>query len=68
VGGLVFPVPYNFGWTYLDMKTNPKSPSVPGATQAWLGTIHQALGTFSVGYEADPRDSGCNPQTVNPFP
>jgi len=68
VGGLAFPVPYTFGWAYLDMKTNPQSPTVPGATQAWLGTIHEALGTFSVGYEADPRDSGCNPQSVNPFP
>jgi hypothetical protein len=67
VGGLAFPVPYNFGWVFLDMKTGPKSPTVPGATQAWLGTIHTAQGIFSVGYEADPRDSGCNPQTANPF-
>jgi hypothetical protein len=69
VGGLAFQVPYSFGWAYLDMKTSPRPAFlVPGATQAWLGTIHEALGTFSVGYEADPRDSGCNPQTVNPFP
>jgi hypothetical protein len=68
VGGATFPVPYTFGWTYLDMKTNARSLTVPGATQAWLGTIHEALGTFSVGFEADPRDSGCNPQMVNPFP
>jgi hypothetical protein len=68
VGGVTFPVPYTFGWAYLDMKTNMRSPTIPGATQAWLGAIHTALGTFSVGYEADPRDSGCNPQSVNPFP
>ncbi|MFL6234391.1 MAG: hypothetical protein ACJ76N_14760 [Thermoanaerobaculia bacterium] len=69
VGGLAFPAPYSFGWAYLDMKTFARPAfSAPGATQAWLGTIHEALGTFSVGYEADPRDSGCNPQTVNPFP
>ena len=68
VGGTALPVPYTFGWIYLDMKTFPRSPSRPGATQAWLGTIHEAMGIFSVGYEADPRDSGCNPLTVNPFP
>jgi hypothetical protein len=69
VGSASLPVPYPFGWVDLDMKTEPRLlPTQPGATQAWLGTIHTALGTFSVGYEADPRDSGCSPQTVLPFP
>lgn len=68
VGGAAFPMPYTFGWAYLDMKTDPRPPAAPGATQAWLGTIHEAMGIFSVGYEADPRDSGCNPLTVNPVP
>ncbi|HEY3567190.1 MAG TPA: hypothetical protein VGP73_04585 [Thermoanaerobaculia bacterium] len=67
VGGAAFPVPYTFGWAYLDMKTFARSVNAPGATQSWLGAVHTALGTFSVGYEADPRDSGCNPQSVNPF-
>jgi hypothetical protein len=67
VGGVRLPVPFQFGWLYLDMKTDPLPPRRP-ATQAWLGSIHTAQGAFSVGYEADPRDSGCNPQTVRPFP
>jgi hypothetical protein len=67
VGGAAFPVPFTFGWAYLDMKTSPVVSTLPRATQAWLGTIHTALGTFSVGYEADPRDSGCAPQAI-PFP
>jgi hypothetical protein len=61
-------VPFSFGWLYLDMKTSPLPAPLLSPTQAWLGTIHTALGTFSVGYEADPRDSGCNPQTVSPLP
>ncbi len=68
VGSARFPVPFSFGWLYLDMKTSPLPAPLLSPTQAWLGTIHTALGTFSVGYEADPRDSGCNPQTVSPFP
>jgi hypothetical protein len=69
VGSASFPVPFSFGWLYLDMKTSARpSFPLPSPTQAWLGTIHTALGTFSVGYEADPRDSGCNPQTASPFP
>src|SRR3954470_7491809 len=36
VGRASFPVPFSFGWWYLDMKTNARLPSQPAATQAWL--------------------------------
>jgi hypothetical protein len=65
VGSARLPVPFQFGWLYLDMKTSPVG--LPAATQSWLGSIHTAQGAFSVGYEADPRDSGCSPETSSPF-
>ncbi len=61
-----FPVPFPFGWLSLDMKTSGTALQPP-ATQSWLGTIHEALGAFSVGYEADPRDSGCSPRSFIPL-
>jgi hypothetical protein len=66
VGSASLPVPFQFGWLYLDMKTSAPAVAQP-ATQSWLGSIHTAQGAFSVGYEADPRDSGCSPETASPF-
>lgn len=66
VGSASLPVPFQFGWLYLDMKTSSPAVAQP-ATQSWLGSIHTAQGAFSVGYEADPRDSGCSPETASPF-
>jgi hypothetical protein len=67
VGSASLPVPFQFGWLYLDMKTSPAGAEQRFATQSWLGSIHEAQGAFSVGYEADPRDSGCSPETSSPF-
>jgi hypothetical protein len=67
VGSSSLPVPFYFGWLYLDMKTSPAGAEERFATQSWLGSIHEAQGAFSVGYEADPRDSGCSPETTSPF-
>lgn len=66
VGGPALPVPFNFGWWFLDMKTT--AGAVPGfaSSQGWVGTIHDAQGLFSVGLEADPLDDGCAPRTSNP--
>ncbi len=64
VGGVALPVPFSFGWWFLDMKTG----TAPGfaSSQAWVGAIHDAQGRFSVGLAGDPLDDGCKPLTSNP--
>jgi hypothetical protein len=71
VGSSSFPVPYSFGWLYLDMNTtiagNPNPPVDPAASQAWVSVTHSANGRYSVGYAAVPLDSGANPLHFTPF-
>jgi hypothetical protein len=59
-----FPVPWSFGWWFLDLKSF--AGAAPELTQAWIGVLHQAQGLFSVGLEAEPLDSGCSPRTSVP--
>jgi hypothetical protein len=66
VGSAGLPVPWGFGWWYLDLKT--LGGPGPALTQSWVGTLHQAQGLFSVGLEAEPFDSGCSPRTSPPSP
>jgi hypothetical protein len=65
VGGADFPVPFDFGWLYLNLNTtvaaagaNP--PEDPAAAQAWVVTVMDADGRFSVGFDAVRLDSACN--------
>jgi len=61
VDGPSLPVPYDFGWLYLDLN-QPASASGSGAfRQSWVGTLMSANGRFSVGYGATPLDTGCAP-------
>ena len=64
VGGADLPVPFNFGWLYLDLNTavaaagnNP--PEDPLAAQAWVTIEMEAQGRFSVGFDAIQLDSAC---------
>ena len=64
VGGAGLPVPYDFGWLYLNLNTfvtaagnNP--PEDPRAAQAWVAIEMKAQGRFSVGYDAVQLDSAC---------
>jgi hypothetical protein len=64
VGGASLPVPFDFGWLYLDLNTtvaaagnNP--PEDPAAAQAWVTIEMQAQGRFSVGFDAIQLDSAC---------
>jgi len=64
VGGASFPVPFNFGWVFLNLNTtvaaagsNP--PEDPAAAQAWVEVVMQALGRYSVGFDAIKLDSAC---------
>ncbi len=64
VGGSALPVPFSFGWLYLDLNTtvgaggnNP--PEDPAAAQAWVTVEMKAQGRFSVGFDAVQLDSAC---------
>jgi hypothetical protein len=64
VGGADLPVPFAFGWLYLNLNTavaaagsNP--PEDPTAAQAWVTVEMKAQGRFSVGFDAIQLDSAC---------
>jgi hypothetical protein len=63
VGGASLPVPFNFGWIYLNLNTviagNPNPPVDPAAAQAWVVATYSANGRFSVGIDATQLDSAC---------
>jgi hypothetical protein len=60
VGGLAVPVPFLFGWLYLNF--NPPGGGPAGYVhQSWMGTVMKAQGKFSVGFSATPLDSACDP-------
>jgi hypothetical protein len=71
VGGPELPVPFEFGWLYLNLNTtvaaagaNP--PEDPAAAQAWVTTVMNAQGRFSVGFDAVQLDSATNVRHVTP--
>ncbi|HVR09229.1 MAG TPA: hypothetical protein VMW75_14360 [Thermoanaerobaculia bacterium] len=64
VGGASLPVPYSFGWLWLDLNTtvapagsNP--PIDPAASQAFVFSTLESNGHFAVGIEAIRLDSAC---------
>jgi len=64
VGGSALPVPFDFGWMYLDLNTSVTAaganpPEDPLAAQAWVTARLTAQGRFSVGYPAVKLDSAC---------
>jgi hypothetical protein len=71
VDGPAFPVPFDFGWLFLNLNhtvaapgSNP--PEDPGAAQAWVSAVMDAQGRFSVGLDAIQLDSACNANHTNP--
>jgi hypothetical protein len=65
VDSSALPVPFDFGWLYLDLNTtvaaagnNP--PEDPVAAQAWVTAVMDADGRFSVGFDAIQLDDACN--------
>jgi len=70
INGADFPVPFSFGWLYLDLNTtvtgNPNPPFDPAAAQAWVTVVMDASGRFSVGYSAIQLDSACAPNHFVP--
>ncbi|HEY0556835.1 MAG TPA: hypothetical protein VGG20_21440 [Thermoanaerobaculia bacterium] len=62
VGGDDLPVPYAFGWMYLNLNTTIPSEPAPAdiaADQAWVVTRMTSQGRFSVGFDAIQLDSAC---------
>jgi hypothetical protein len=71
VGGTSFPVPYKFGWLFLDLNTTvgpagSVPPEDPAAAQAWVSTLLQASGRYSVGFDAIQLDSACQANHLLP--
>jgi len=73
VGGPNLPVPFTFGWIYLNLNTavtaagaNP--PEDPVAAQAWVTVSHKANGRFNVGHAATQLDSATTANHTNPVP
>jgi len=64
VGGTALPVPFNFGWIYLDLNTvvtgATNNPLDPAAAQAFVTIRGTSQGRFSVGYDAIHLDSACS--------
>ncbi|HEY9422283.1 MAG TPA: hypothetical protein VIW92_12770 [Thermoanaerobaculia bacterium] len=65
VGGASFPVPFDFGWLFLNLNTRVSAagnvpPEDPAAAQAWVTAVMDAQGRFSVGFDAIQLDSACN--------
>ncbi|HVT59686.1 MAG TPA: hypothetical protein VHR45_14950 [Thermoanaerobaculia bacterium] len=64
VNGASFPVPFNFGWLFLDLNTivacAPGLPPVdPAAAQAYVVSTLASNGHFAVGIDAIKLDSAC---------
>jgi len=62
VGGVTFPVPYDFGWIFLNLNTTVTvagsvPPIDPAAAQAWVSVVMSAEGRYSVGYDAVQLDT-----------
>jgi hypothetical protein len=71
VDGPDLPVPFDFGWLYLNLNTtviaagtNP--PEDPSAAQAWVTAVMTAEGRFSVGFDAIQLDSACAANHLDP--
>jgi hypothetical protein len=72
VNGARFPVPFTFGWTYLDLNwsdppfdgNNP--PADPHAAQAWVIATESSFSHFALALDAYRLDSACSPNHFHP--
>jgi hypothetical protein len=55
------PIPTaDFGWMFLNFNTTVAGGLFPGRAQAWVTTIMDATGRFSVGFDAIKLDTMCD--------
>jgi hypothetical protein len=66
VGGAAFPVPYAFGWVFLDLKA--LTSAAPLFRQSWVSASLKAQGQYSAGFSATPLDTACAPLPSVPLP
>jgi hypothetical protein len=71
IGGPAFPVPFSFGWLFLDLNASgsvipPVPPSAATLRQSWVETVMKAQGRYSAGFGATPLDSVCKPIQAEP--
>jgi hypothetical protein len=64
IGGSTLPVPYNFGWLFLDLNTSSSPngnnpPFDPLAAQAWVIATQSSNGHYAVSIDAFRLDSAC---------
>jgi len=63
IGGTSLPVPFDFGWIYMNLNTTvtgaTNNPNDPAAAQAFVTVRMTAQGRFSVGFNAIHLDSAC---------
>ena len=62
VGSPNLPTAFDFGWLYLSLAAPGRDPGVEidPFGQAWVGTISNASGRFSVGYGGTPLGDPCS--------
>ena len=67
VGGATFPVPWDFGWLYLNLNTTIAGQVVPfdAITQNHVSTIMSAEGRFSAGFDAIQLDNVTDPGSAS---
>jgi len=70
LNGVSFPVPFNFGWLYLDLNLfpfalPPQQTAGPAsdltAAQGWVIAVQSAAGRFATAVEGFRLDSACDP-------
>jgi hypothetical protein len=69
VNGPLLPVPFAFGWLYMNLQQSNASagnnpPLHPQASQAHVETVMDASGRFSVGFNAFQLDNASKPNTI----
>ncbi|HEY9421988.1 MAG TPA: hypothetical protein VIW92_11285 [Thermoanaerobaculia bacterium] len=57
--GPELPVPFDFGWIYLDLGTMSNSGVEDKFAQAWVGQVSSAQNRFSVGLEGTALGGAC---------
>jgi hypothetical protein len=73
VGGPSLPVPFNFGWLYLNLNTTVTAagnvpPEDPAAAQAWVIATYSANGQFAVAPNAIQLDNASSALHFVPGP
>ncbi len=72
VNGAALPVPFQFGWLYLDLNwanaaaAGPNPPADPLAAQAWVVMAQSSKAHFAVARDAFRLDSACTANHVVP--